>query len=193
MVLSTFPKLWEEQYHESIGLGGLNYISLGVGFFLGSQTCAPLQDRIYRVLKKRNNGVGLPEFRAPLMVPGAVLVPIGLFIYGWSAQAQTHWIVPNIGASIFTAGTIICFQCVQTYLVDAYPTYAASAVGATTVLRSLCAFGFPLWAPYLYARLGYGWGNSLLGFMGILLGCPAPFLLWKYGAILRRKSPYAAG
>jgi hypothetical protein len=35
-----------------------------------------------------------------------------------------------------------------------------------------------------------GWGNSLLAFLAILFGWPAPFILWKYGAALRAKSPY---
>ncbi|TVY57264.1 Efflux pump vrtL [Lachnellula cervina] len=193
LVLSTFPGLWEDEYHESIGIGGLNYISLGTGFFIGTQVCAPLQDRIYRVLKKRNNGVGKPEFRVPLMVPGALLVPIGLFWYGWSAQAHTHWIVPNIGAAIFAAGVITGFQCIQTYMVDAYTRYAASAIGAATVLRSLAGFGFPLFAPYMYKALHYGWGNSLLAFIAIGLGWPAPILLWLYGEKLRKRSTFAAG
>ena len=127
LVLSTFPGLWENEYHQTIGIGGLNYISLGVGFFLGTQICAPCQDRIYKILKKRNNGVGKPEFRVPLMIPGALLVPVGLFMYGWSAQAHTHWIVPNLGAAIFSAGVIIGFQCIQTYIVDSYTRFAASA------------------------------------------------------------------
>ncbi|KAH7355047.1 MFS multidrug transporter-like protein [Rhexocercosporidium sp. MPI-PUGE-AT-0058] len=193
LVLSTFPGLWENEYKESVAIGGLNYISLGVGFFLGTQIAAPCQDRIYRALKKRNSGVGKPEFRVPLMVPGAFLVPVGLFMYGWSAEAHTHWIVPNIGAVIFAAGTIIGFQCIQTYIVDSYTRYAASAVGAATVLRSLAGFGFPLFAPYMYAKLHYGWGNSLLAFIAIALGWPAPILLWKYGEKLRKKSTFAAG
>jgi multidrug resistance protein len=193
LVLSTFPGLWETGYGESVGIGGLNYIALGVGFFLGTQICAPCQDRIYRSLKARNNGVGKPEFRVPLMIPGAILVPVGLFIYGWSAQAHTHWIVPDIGAAIFSAGTIVGFQCVQTYIVDSYTRYAASAVGAATVLRSLAGFGFPLFAPYMYAKLHYGWGNSLLAFIAIGLGIPAPFLLWFYGEKLRKRSTFAAG
>ncbi|RFU29474.1 hypothetical protein B7463_g6870, partial [Scytalidium lignicola] len=193
LVLSTFPTLWEVEYGESVGIGGLNYISLGIGFFMGAQICAPLQDRIYRALKRRNNNVGRPEFRVPLMIPGAILVPVGLFWYGWCAQAHTHWILPNIGASLFCAGVIIGFQCIQTYIVDAYPRYAASAVGAATVLRSLAGFGFPLFAPYMYAKLHYGWGNSLLGFLGIALGFPAPFLLWKYGEAMRKRSTFAAG
>ena len=35
IVLTTFPKLWREQYHQSISTGGLNYISLGLGYSLG--------------------------------------------------------------------------------------------------------------------------------------------------------------
>jgi multidrug resistance protein len=193
LVLSTFPTLWTNVYHESIGIGGLNYISLGTGLFIGTQICAPTQDRIYRVLKKRNNGVGKPEFRVPLMVPGAFCVPVGLFWYGWSAEAKLHWIMPNIGVAIFGVGVITGFQCIQTYIVDAYTTFAASAVGSVAVLRSLAGFGFPLFAPYMYDKLHYGWGNSLLAFLAIALGWPAPFLLWKYGELLRKKSTFAAG
>lgn len=141
LVLSTFPSVWEGVYHESVGIGGLNYISLGVGFFLGTQICAPINDRIYRKLKKRNNNVGKPEFRVPLMVPGAMLVPVGLFIYGWTSYNHTHWIGPNIGAALFSAGTIMGFQCTQTYIVDAYSRFAASAVASAVVMRSLAGFG----------------------------------------------------
>ena len=193
LVLATFPALWEGQYHESTGIGTLNYISLGLGFFVGAYTCALLQDRVYSALKKRHNATGRPEFRIPLMVPGSLLMPIGLFWYGWSAQAHVHWIVPNIGAFVFGAGVIIGFQCIQTFLVDTYTRYAASALGAATVLRSLCGFGFPIFAPAMYDKLHYGWGNSLLAFVAIFLGVPGPLLLWKYGETLRAKSPFAAG
>ena len=193
LLLSTFPLVWEGVYHESVAVGSLNYISLGIGFSMGTQICARIQDRLYRRLRKRANGLGKPEFRVPLMIPGSVLIPTGLFIYGWTAQNQTHWIAPNIGAAIFAFGAIMCFQCIQTFLVDAYTRYAASAIGAATVLRSLAGFGFPLFAPYMYSALGLGWGNSLLGFVGLGLGLPAPVLLWLYGEKLRMKSPFAAG
>ncbi|KAF1841382.1 putative MFS multidrug transporter [Cucurbitaria berberidis CBS 394.84] len=193
LMLSTFPGLWTIRYGMSVGIGSLNFISMGLGFFLGTQITAPLNDALYRRLKKRNNGVGKPEFRVPLMVPASLLVPIGLFLYGWSAQKHTHWIVPNIGACIFCGGVIVGFQCIQTYLVDSYTRYAASAIAAATVLRSLAGFGFPLFAPAMYRALDFGWGNSLLGFVAIALGVPAPFMLWKFGATLRAKSKFAAG
>ncbi|KKZ60911.1 hypothetical protein EMCG_00672 [[Emmonsia] crescens] len=195
LVLSTFAALWANPafYNQPVDISGLNYISLGVGFFVGSQTCARLNDHIYRILKERNDGMGKPEFRTPLLVVGAILIPFGLFIYGWTAQYRTHWIFPNIGTCILSAGMIVGFQCQQAYIVDAYSRYAASGIAAATMLRSLAGFGFPLFAPYMYAKLEMGWGNSLLGFIGIVLGGPAPFLLWKYGEQLRKSSPYAAG
>jgi multidrug resistance protein len=193
LLLSTFPKLWETRYGESVGIAGLNYISLGLGFFLGTQICGPLQDRIFCILKARNKGVGKPEFRVPLMVPAAIMVPIGLFWYGWAAQAHTHWIVPNLGTTVSAAGIYLGFLCIQTYLVDSYSRYAASAIGASTVLRSLAGFGLPLFAPYMYNALDYGWGNTVLGLVAIVLGWPAPILLWKYGETLRNRSTFASG
>ncbi|KAI1208055.1 MFS general substrate transporter [Annulohypoxylon truncatum] len=197
LMLASFPTLFTSPppagYGMSIGIGGLNYISLGLGFFLGAQICAPLQDRVYARLKRRYHGRGRPEYRVPMMVPGAVMIPVGLLVYGWTAEYKTHWIGPNVGAVIFAAGAIICFQCLQGFLVDSYLRYAASAVGAATVLRSLAGFGFPLFAPSMYDRLGYGWGNTLMALLGVVIGWPGPFLLWKYGERLRKRSPFAAG
>lgn len=191
LVLSTFPTLFGEEYGESPGIQGLNYISIGFGCFLGAQICAPLQDRIYAALKRRyvpDGGPGRPEFRVPMMVPGSLLVPIGLLIYSWTAEYKTHWIFPNIGASIFAAGTIIGFQCIQGYIVDSYSRFAASAVGATTVLRSLAGFGFPLFAPSMYEALGLGKGGTVLAAAAVVIGWPGPILLWKYGEKLRQQN-----
>ncbi|KAJ5710316.1 hypothetical protein N7488_004472 [Penicillium malachiteum] len=195
LLLSTFPDLWTspDYYNESIGIGGLNYISLGLGSLLGTYICVFLNDRTYRRLKARNNDIGKPEFRLPLLSITSICVPIGLFIFGWTAQTHQHWIAPNIGACIFSMGNMMTFQCMQTYVVDTYTRYAASAMAAVSVLRSLTAFGFPLFAPYMYNSLHYGWGNSVLAFIAIGIGIPAPIFLWKFGERLRKASPYATG
>ena len=79
LMLSTFPSLWVPRYDMSTSISSLNFISMGIGLFLGTQIPAPLNDALYRRLKKRNNGVGKPEFRVPIMIPASLLVPIGLF------------------------------------------------------------------------------------------------------------------
>lgn len=151
LVLSTFPRLWANQYHEPVHIGGLNYISAGLGFFVASQSNARLQDRIYLALKQKNNGISKPEFRIPLMIPASVLVPIGIFVYAWTAEVKAFWFWPNLGIFILSAGMIICFQAMQIYLVQTYTTYAASALAAATILRSFAGFGFPLFVSLLIA------------------------------------------
>ena len=101
--------------------------------------------------------------------------------------------MPNVGIAIFGIGVKIGTQCTQAYGVDAYTLYTASASAAGTFLRSLFGFGFPLFAPYLYASLGYGWGNSLLALVAVVIGVSAPLLLWRYGPWLRARTPYAVG
>jgi len=64
---------------------------------------------------------------------------------------------------------ILTFMALQLYIVDAYE-FAASALAATSLLRSLFGFAFPLFAQRLFAALGVGGGNSLLGGFAILLG-----------------------
>lgn len=191
IILTTFPTLWTEQYNESTSIGGLNYISISLGYLVGIQVGSRLLDRLYIKLKNRNDQVGKPEFRVPIMWVSSWILPIGLFWYGWSADAKIHWIMPNIGAFILCVGLIMSYNCIQNYVIDAYGLYAASAIAAVATTRSVFGFAFPLWAPYMYDSLGIGWGNSLLGFLGLVIGVPAPWALWFYGARLRAKSDFA--
>ncbi|KAI9734971.1 MAG: hypothetical protein M1834_002053 [Cirrosporium novae-zelandiae] len=193
LITVTFPTIWSDVYGESLGIGGLNFISLGVGSILGAQLSMRFVDRIYRRLKEQNGGVGLPEFRVPSMFVGSVLIPIGLFWYGWSVQGRVHWIMPNIGIAFISGGTIVCLQGMQGYIIDSYTRFAASGLAAAVVLRSLAGFGFPLFAPYQYERLDYGWGTSVLAFISIAIGIPAPFMFYVFGPRLRAMSKYAAG
>lgn len=127
------------------------------------------------------------------MYPTAIIVPIGLVIYGVAAHNRTHFIVPNIGAAIFAAGLILSFQCVQTYTIDTYERYAASATGAAAFVRTMAGFSFPLFAPKLYDALGVAAGNGVLAGVAALLGIVVPTIMWKYGAWLRSKSQYCSG
>ena len=107
------------------------------------------------------------------MVPGTILLPIGLFMTGWTARASIHWIVPDIAIAIVGAGMILNFQSIQTYVIDAFTLHAASALAAVSFLRSCAGFGFPLFAPTMYEALGYGKGDSILAAAAIVIGCPA--------------------
>ena len=66
-------------------------------------------------------------------------------------------------------------QCKLWSPADASNSFAASA----TFLRSLAGFGFPLFANSLYDSLTLGGGNTLLAGIVVVIGVPAPFLLWQ--------------
>ncbi|GBE85551.1 Efflux pump vrtL [Sparassis crispa] len=189
--LTTMPSIFELVYRETVGIAGLNYFALGVGLVGAAQLNALMLDKLYKHLMQKHGGEGKPEYRLPSMIPGTLLTPIGLLISGWTAKRSIHWVVPDIGIALVGAGTILNFISIQTYVVDAFSMHAASALAAITFLRSLAGFGFPLFAPSMYTALGYGKGNSILAAVGIVVGCPAPFILWFYGERIRKASKFA--
>ncbi|KAI0050074.1 MFS polyamine transporter [Auriscalpium vulgare] len=191
LFLTTIPSIFREKYHESTGILGLHYISLGLGLFLASQVNARALDKTYAHFKEKNGGVGKPEFRLPPAVPGTFILPVGILIAGWAAQKHVHWIVVDIGIFLVGAGTIVVFQGIQTYVVDAFALHAASALAAVSFLRSLAGFGFPLFGPSMYKALGFGKGDTILAVVAIVLGIPAPWLFWRYGERIRNASPNA--
>jgi multidrug resistance protein len=113
LLLTTFESVFRNTYDESVGIASLNYISLAIGFTLGGQIGGRLIDRFYKALRAKNNGVGRPEFKLPVMMSTCWCLPVGLIIYGWSVEYKVHWIVPNIGAVILAVGMLTNFQSLQ--------------------------------------------------------------------------------
>jgi uncharacterized protein (DUF697 family) len=72
-------------------------------------------------------------------------------------------------------------------LIDVFTLYAASAMAANTVLRSVVAAVLPLAGPKMYAAMGYGWGTSMLGFVALAM-FPIPLVFIRYGERLRTNS-----
>ncbi|KAL0948956.1 hypothetical protein HGRIS_009061 [Hohenbuehelia grisea] len=183
--LTTFVKVFTSQYHEVPGIAGLHYLAIALGSTVGGQIGARALNAIYRRLQEKNGGIGTPEMRLPFLMISATTLPIGLLIYGWTAQAHAPWIIPDLGVFIYSVGIGGNWTCIQTYLVDNYSIHAASAIAAASSFRALAGFGFPLFADKMYGALGDGWGNSILALICLVIGCPAPFVFYRYGHKLR--------
>jgi hypothetical protein len=118
----------------------------------------------------------------------APFMPVALFIYGWTARPEIHWIVPCLSFVPFGFGLLGIFVPCQTYMVDAFLSTAASAVAALVCLRSIFGAFLPLIGPKLYDKLGLGWGNTVLGFITLIV-TPVPFAFLKWGGYVRKKYP----
>ena len=75
---------------------------------------------------------------------------------------------------------------VQNYYIDSFEKYAASAIAAGAVFRSLVGGVVPLLAPGLFEKLGYGWGISVFAFVSVVLA-PAPVLFFIFGPRIRER------
>jgi len=78
IALSTFAEVCEYKYHESVSSSGSNCLANALGSAVASQVGGPLTDRIFARLKSKTNGAVALEYRVPLMIPSAFLMPIGL-------------------------------------------------------------------------------------------------------------------
>lgn len=113
---------------------------------------------------------------------------MGILLYGWTAEYRVFWLVPNIGVFFVGIGIIIGSQGVKLFTIDSYGSFAASATGAVNFCRAIGSAIFPLFAPAMLKKLGYGWTNTVLAGMAILLGVPGPILLYKMGPRMRRRA-----
>ncbi|KAJ5188103.1 Major facilitator superfamily domain general substrate transporter [Penicillium cf. griseofulvum] len=184
LLFTTVTDVYITTYNFSQGATGLVFIGIGVGSLIGLIFFGAMSDKIQNHLIAKNNGQAEPEFRLPILIPASFLVPIGLFWYGWSAQMHAHWIMPIIGLGWVGCGMIATLLPIQAYLIDAFGEYAASAVAANTVVRSIVGAFLPLAGPSMYATLGLGWGNSLLGFIALCM-LPVPVVFYIYGKRIR--------
>ncbi|KAI1766321.1 major facilitator superfamily domain-containing protein [Hypoxylon sp. FL1150] len=185
LMFTSITEVFEETYHFSPNIVGLAFIGVGVGSLIGISVVGSTSDR--RIKKRAERGEEIkPEDRITLVPLGGVLMPAGLFIYGWTAQYHIHWIVPEIGMAITGAGNMMIFMSFALYLIETFQIHSASALAANTFIRSIGGALLPLAGLPMFETLGIGWGNSLLAFIGIAF-IPVPFILLRWGEHLRTK------
>jgi hypothetical protein len=103
LLFTTFTSVFQGLYNFSTGSAGLTFLGLGVGTIVGVIVIGVSSDKIFIFLSKKH-GKEMPEYRLPIMVFSCLFCPVGLFWYGWSAQAHAYFLVPIIGTSFMAFG-----------------------------------------------------------------------------------------
>ncbi|KAI4591791.1 hypothetical protein KJ359_012595 [Pestalotiopsis sp. 9143b] len=184
---TAYPYVFQEVRHWSVGISGLAFLGIGVGMAIVS-AISPYVNRIYgRYVQKLGGPV--PEARLPHLIIVAWLVPIGLFWFAWTSSASIHWASCIVAGVPFGFGFVSLFLGITSYLIDCYGRYAASALAANAILRSLFGAVFPLFSRQMYDDLGTGWGTSLLGFVALAM-TPMPYVFYHYGPKIRARSAF---
>jgi multidrug resistance protein len=189
LLFVAFPLVFSVVYEFEVQWVGLSFAAVTVGMALGAATF-PFWRNLHQKAVAKNSGIMEPEFRLPQMTAGAVISPIGLFMFAWTIYRSVHWMVPIVATGIFGFGCYLTFNGILTYTVEAYRPYAASAIAANVFVRSVIGCTSPLFGVQMLNGIGFHWAISLLGFVSALL-CPSAFVFRMYGKQLRQKSKYA--
>lgn len=189
MFFVAYPIIYQVGKGYSAGITGLMFIPIALGV-LASAACAPLVNKHYLKLCKQYNGSPPAEVRLIPMMFACWCIPIGLFIFAWSSYPRLSWAGPAIGGFPVGFGFIFLYNSANNYLVDSYQHQAASALAAKTFLRSFWGAAVVLFTFQMYHRLGDQWASSLLAFIALAC-CAIPFVFYRYGAAIRKRSKYA--
>ncbi|KAH7013102.1 major facilitator superfamily domain-containing protein [Ilyonectria destructans] len=187
----VFPLVYMDMYGMNWGEMGLIFLSVLVAVIVAG---VPYLTFIHIVVNRatRQGRQLLPEVRLIPAVVASFFMPVGLFLFAWTARPNVHWIVPTVGVMLASGSFCIIIQSIFVYLSLAYPQYAASLLGANTFCRAVIALAAILWSPPLYRTLGVARGTSLIA--GLCVGCIAGMMvLWLKGPELRRRSRFAVG
>lgn len=147
------------------------------------------QARFYGFLR-RHFPVEAPESRLYFTCVTATLLPVGLFIFGFTSTPGSHWISPAIAICLATMGIYSVYLATFNYLADVYQMYASSALAAQSCCRNLLGGVFPLVSLPLFKNLGSARAGAVLG--GIALGLTfVPWVLVFFGPKIRARSVFA--
>ena len=193
----AFPLVFGPTYGFSLGSRGLAFIGIGLGTVSGNIGFIFLF-RWFSAKKAFSNIMN--AFLGPAMI-GAIMLPISLFWFGWTARRGVHWIVPIIAGYPFGCSMMLLFCGTSVYLSTTYRQYAASAFAVNSWMRYSFAAVFPLFATQSKFRqiqlvncsviksIGIGFSMTIMGSFAVLL-VPIPFLFYRYGEAIRARSPY---
>lgn len=202
----TVAAVFSERFGWDTLVIGLAYGgALTVGGVLGEGAAGPVCDAVVRRAERRrrsrwsaaagSGGTGTgevtgagtgtvtvtePESRLQAIWTGAVLLPAGLLIYGFTIQYRTHWFVPLFGMGLAVFGLQPVGTTCYTYSIDCHREHGGDVAILFNFLRQTFGMTFAFYVVDLCHAIGYQWAFVLFVIWGSVLGfAPIVALMWK--------------
>ena len=185
----SIPLVFEVNHSFNLEQTGLVFISMCVGAILS--TILSIWQERWAAKRHPEKVNGNPEGRLLFTCIESALMPIGLFMFGFTCYSSVHWIVPTIAVGLATMGIFSIFLATFNYTADCYHIYASSALAASGLCRNLLGGSFPLVTNQLFTNLGFQAASGLLGGIGLALTL-VPWVLVFYGPRIRARSKIAS-
>ncbi|OCL01221.1 MFS general substrate transporter, partial [Glonium stellatum] len=132
LFFEAYPISFQEDRHWKPQIGSLAFLGILVGNLLGLAGVITHSLTIFARQIASTPGVLVPERRLPPMIVGAVLLPIGLFWFGWTSHPGTPWPAQVVAGIPVGAAMFVIFIQGFKYIVDVYLKVANSAISANT-------------------------------------------------------------
>jgi len=188
--LLFFPAVWHNIRHLTRVQVGYTYFAVIFGFVLSTTMVGMwLQNKQFK--KAYDEKSHTPELRIRSCIFSLLFVPVGLFIFGWTAPfPDIHWIAPSIGSVCFSFGMLAAFNSWMAYMTDTYSNNTAAVISINTFLRCLLGGCFPLFTEQMVNSMTIQGAMSMFGGISILLTAIG-FVFAYYGKHLRHHSKHA--
>ncbi|KAL2379139.1 hypothetical protein RJ035_007222, partial [Blastomyces gilchristii] len=183
----AIPLVFQNNHGFNLQQSGAVFASICIGGILAT-LLSIWQEKYVRRLGKISS---TPEGRLYFVCIESILMPAGIFWFGWTSFSSIHWVVPCFAIGCATIGIFSIYLAVFNYLADTYHRYASSALAAQSCCRNLLGGIFPLVVRAMYVNLGYSGASSLLGGIGSLLTA-VPWVLVFFGPKIRARSKIAS-
>lgn len=169
-ISAIIPLATKEVYNFSPVAQGLFFIGPLVGVLLGELIAGPASDWLMNRERSRAASTARDvrlEARLVGGLPGYILAPLGVVIFGVTLETRCPWIAPCIGFALANFGLQLVTTPLKTYCIDCYPSHSGSVLQLLNAIRQIISFTVPFWSPNLSAKVGYGLG---FGIEAIIMG-----------------------
>lgn len=134
------------------------------------------------------NGVWKPENRLyPLLLLPAVVLPIGLGLFGATLQHHLHYMVLALAIVLINFCEIILVPVIINYVVECFTDHAAEVTTVLNFFRLILGLMVPFFIDKWKAKVGPGWVFGMMAFFTIFAFSLTGLLAWK-GHIIRQYS-----
>jgi MFS family permease len=187
-ISAIVPLATKEIYNFSPVAQGLFFVGPLVGVLLGELAAGPASDWLMnRERSKAANTSREVRLEARLVggLPGYVLAPLGVIIFGVTLETHCPWIAPCIGFALANFGLQLVTTPLKTYCMDCYPSHSGSVLQLINAIRQIISFTVPFWSPNPDQKVGYGLGFGIEAIIIVFFFVCSLLVFWK-GGIWRR-------
>ena len=188
--LTGYSFIYGNIYHLSRGQVGPCFIGLDVGMLICLAMTLPLLVRYGQNLEKaKERGVSkMPsEDRLWIAIITAPGLPIGLFWMAWTIDSSISLWCSLAGSILVGSAFLGAMVASYLYLIDAFEGQAASALSVAAFVRYAAAGTMIPVSIFMYENLGVHWTLTLLACISLVLA-PVPFVMLKYGPVMRKRA-----